>query len=86
MPVLLNNFSLNIFLFTLILSSFFQPPPCTKTAKKKIQEITKKDGYWDISKEIYLKHGSRKRLRKNINNKKIVSKEKEIQYELKLDF
>ena len=61
-------------------------PNSTKTAKKKIQEITKKDGYWDISKEIYLKHGSRKRLRKNINNKKIVSKEKEIQYELKLDF
>ena len=38
------------------------------------------------SKEIYLKHGSRKSLRKNINNKKIVSKEKEVQYELKLDF
>ena len=47
-------------------------------------EITKKDGYWDISKEIYLKHGSRKRLRKNTNNKKIVSKE--IQCELNLDF
>ena len=61
-------------------------PISTKTAKKKIQEITKKDGYWDISKEIYLKHGSRKRLRKNINNKKIVSKEKGKQYELKLDF
>jgi len=59
-------------------------PNSTKTAKKKIQEITKKDGYWDISKEIYLKHGSRKRLRKNISNKKILSKE--IQYELKLDF
>ena len=59
-------------------------PNSTKTAKKKIQEITKKDGYWDISKEIYLKHGSRKRLTKNISNKKIVSKE--IQYELKLDF
>jgi len=61
-------------------------PNSAKTAKKKIQEITKKDGYWDISKEIYLKHGSRKRLRKNINNKKTVSKEKEKQYELKLDF
>jgi len=57
-----------------------------KTARKKIQEITKIDGYWDISKEIYLKHGSRKRLRKNINNKKTVSKEKEKQYEMKLDF
>jgi len=51
-------------------------PNSTKTAKKKIKEITKKDGYWDISKEIFLKHGSRKRLRKNINNKKIVSNEK----------
>jgi len=61
-------------------------PLSTKAAKKKIQEITKKDGYWDISKEIYLKHGSRKRLRKNISNKKIVPKKKEIQYELKLDF
>jgi len=61
-------------------------PNSTKNAKKKIQEITKKDRYWDISKEIYLKHGSRKRLRKNINNKKTVSKEKEKQYELKLDF
>ena len=46
-------------------------PNSTKTAKKKIQEITKKDGYWDISKEIYLKHGSRKRPRININNKKL---------------
>ena len=61
-------------------------PSSTKTAKKKIQEITKKDGYWDISKAIYLKHGSRKRFRKNKDNKKIISKEKEIQYELKLDF
>jgi len=61
-------------------------PNSTKAAKKKIQEITKKDGYWDISEEIYFKHGSRKRLRKNINNKKIVSKEKGKQYELKLDF
>ena len=60
-------------------------PNSTKIAKKKIQEIIKKSGYWDISKEIYLKHGSRKRDRKNINNKKIVSKKKEIQYELKLD-
>ena len=43
----------------------------SREAREKIQEITKKDGYWDISEEVYLKHGSRKRLRKNINNKKI---------------
>ena len=60
-------------------------PSSTKNAKKRIQEITKKEGYWDISKEIYLKHGSRKSVRKNINNKKIVSKKKEVQFELKLD-
>ena len=59
----------------------------TLEAKKKIKEITKKEGYWAISREIYLKHGSRKR---NSINKKIVPnrnfhKEKEIQYELKLD-
>ena len=89
-----------IYIFSKLLSRFNQEeyeqinyirpiidiPNSTKTAKKKIQEITKKDGYWDISEEIYLKHGSRKRLRKNINYKKIVSKKKEKQYELKLDF
>jgi len=60
-------------------------PSTTKTAKKKILEITKKDGYWDISIKVYLKNGSRKRLRKNINIKNIISNDKEIQYELKLD-
>ena len=33
----------------------------TKIARKKIKEITQKEGYWDISKKIYLKHGSRKK-------------------------
>ena len=54
--------------------------------KKDLRIFDNEAGYWDISKEIYLKHGSRKRLRKKINNKKIVSKKKEIQYELKIDF
>jgi len=60
----------------------------TKNARNKIQEITQKDGYWDISKEIYLKHGSRRnpirkkrKYPKNINLKQ----NKEFQYELNLD-
>ena len=78
--------NIRIFAFSIFFKQNTLISNSTKTAKKKIQEITIKDGYWDISKEIYLKHGSRKRLRKNINNKKTVSKEKEKQYELKLDF
>ncbi len=55
----------------------------SREAREKIQEITQKKGYWDISKNIYLKHGSRKkkvinkRPKKNNNNK-------QIQYELNL--
>ena len=56
----------------------------TKIAKRKIKEITIKPGYWDISKEIYTKHGSRKIKAKNKKNN-INKKSKEIQYELKLD-
>tara|TARA_B100000965_G_scaffold332170_1_gene296585 strand:+ start:709 stop:2214 length:1506 start_codon:yes stop_codon:yes gene_type:complete len=60
----------------------------TKNARKKIQEITKKDGYWDISKEIYIKHGSRrKRLSKIKSDYKNsnLKLNKEIQYELNLE-
>tara|TARA_B100001115_G_C15656207_1_gene316357 strand:- start:281 stop:697 length:417 start_codon:yes stop_codon:yes gene_type:complete len=32
----------------------------TREARKKISQITKKEGYWEISKKIYIKHGSRK--------------------------
>ncbi len=59
----------------------------TKIARKKMQEITQKDGYWDISKEVYLKHGSRKRplIKRKNNPKKINLKEKrDFQYELNL--
>ena len=57
----------------------------SREARAKIQQITQKKGYWDISKEIYLKHGSRKRTKTNrklkISNNK---KQKQIQYELNL--
>ncbi len=55
----------------------------SREAREKIQEITQKKGYWDISKKIYLKHGSR---RKSVVNKrpKKSNNKKQIQYELNL--
>ena len=60
----------------------------TRNARNKIKEITQKDGYWDISKEIYLKHGSRRNplsKRKKYPRKINLKKNKELQYELNLD-
>jgi deoxyribodipyrimidine photo-lyase len=60
----------------------------TKIARKKIQEITQKDGYWDISKEIYLKHGSRRTSlikRKNYPKKNNIKPKSDLQYELHLE-
>ncbi len=60
----------------------------TKTARKKIQEITQKEGYWDISKEVYLKHGSRRKQlikRKNFPKNKDINLKVEHQYELKIE-
>ena len=48
-----------------------------------MQEITQKKGYWDISKKIYLKHGSRKKTVINKRPKKS-NNIKQIQYELNL--
>ena len=60
----------------------------TKIARKKIQEITQIDGYRDISKEVYLKHGSRRTslIKKRNHPKKINIKPKgDLQYELNLE-
>ena len=60
----------------------------TKIARKKIQEITQKDGYWDISKEVYLKHGSRRTpliKRKNHPKKINVKSKSNLQFELNLE-
>ena len=50
------------------------------------QEITQKEGYWDISKEVYLKHGSRKKSPTNRphNPKKINLKKSETKSEKKV--
>ena len=51
----------------------------SREAREKIKEITQKKGYWDISKKIYLKHGSRKK--KVINKRPKKSNNKiQIQY------
>jgi len=55
----------------------------SREAREKIQEITQKKGYWDISKKIYLKHGSRKKTVINKRTKKS-NNNKQIQYELNL--
>ena len=55
----------------------------SREAREKIQEITQKEGYWDISKKIYLKHGSRKKTLINKDLKKS-NNNKQIQYELNL--
>ena len=55
----------------------------SREAREKIQEITQKKGYWDISKKIYLKHGSRKKTLINKRPKKSNNNNK-IQYELNL--
>ena len=55
----------------------------SREARERIQEITQKKGYWDISKKIYLKHGSRKKTAINKRPKKSNNK-KQIQYELNL--
>ena len=55
----------------------------SREAREKIQEITKKNGYWDISKKIYLKHGSRKKTVINKRPKKS-NNNKQIQCELNL--
>ena len=56
----------------------------SREAREKIQEITKKKGYWDISKKIYLKHGSRKKTVINKRPKKS-NKDKQIQYEINIE-
>ena len=58
----------------------------SRYARNKLFEITKIEGYWDISKNIYKKHGSRKSsVRKKSKSRKLKKdKNKFKQYELSL--
>ena len=55
----------------------------SREAREKIQTITQKKGYWEISKKIFLKHGSRKKTAIN-KRPKISNNKKHFQYKLNL--
>ncbi len=85
-PWLLNKFNKEEYTKLNYIKPIVDIPNSTKKARNKLKKITQKEGYWEISKKIYLKHGSRKRtaINRKINPNKI-KKEKDIQYELKLE-
>ena len=83
-PWLLSKFNLEEYAKLEYIKPIIDIPKTSREARKKIQEITKTKGYWDISKKIYLKHGSRKRFEKNRRTKKSNNKN-QIQYELNLE-
>ena len=56
----------------------------SKDARKLIYEISLKDGYWNISKNIYEKHGSRRSKLKRKEKKRINKKSSNKQFELDL--
>ena len=87
-PWLMENFNPNEYSKSTYVKPIIDILKTTKNARKKIQEIIQKDGYWDISNEIYIKHGSRtKRIskRKNYNKTINLKQKKELQCELNLD-
>ncbi len=59
----------------------------SRSARKRLYKITQIEGYWDISKNVYKKHGSRKsNLRKRIKSKKRKKDQKDLhQFELNLE-
>ena len=58
----------------------------SKKARKSLFQISLKDGYWDVSKLIYAKHGSRKSNFKSKVKRKIIKKPSFKQFELNLNF
>ena len=57
----------------------------SQKARRSLYKISLKDGYWDISKSIYEKHGSRKSAFNKKANKKINKKSFNKQFELNLN-
>ena len=59
----------------------------TRSARERLYKITQIEGYWDISKNVYKKHGSRKsNFRKRIKSKKQINDKKTLhQFELNLE-
>ena len=59
----------------------------SRSARERLYKITQIEGYWDISKNVYKKHGSRKsNLRKRIKSKMRKKDQKDLhQFELNLE-
>ena len=59
----------------------------SRSARERLYKITQIEGYWDISKNVYKKHGSRKsNFRKRIKSKKQKKDQKNLhQFELNLE-
>ena len=87
-PWLMEKFNSSDSLDNIYTKPIIELSKTTKIARKKIKEITQKEDYWKISKEVYLKHGSRRKpsiKRKNISKNIDLKHKKEHQFELKLE-
>ncbi|KGF90217.1 Deoxyribodipyrimidine photolyase [Prochlorococcus marinus str. MIT 9107] len=82
-PWLLSKFNIEEYIKLDYIAPIVEITKTSREARKKIQLATQQKGYWDISKKIYKKHGSRKKIATNRIPKKIIDK-KQIQYELNL--
>tara|TARA_Y100000589_G_scaffold296202_1_gene303204 strand:- start:518 stop:916 length:399 start_codon:yes stop_codon:yes gene_type:complete len=84
-PWLIKNFdtynSLNINYVKPIIDLKFT----SRKARKSLYQISLKEGYWDVSKIIYEKHGSRKSTLKSKSKKKMIKKVSNKQFELNLN-
>ena len=84
-PWLINNFDI----YNYLTINYFKPivdlKITSKDARKSLFQISQKKGYWNISKVIYAKHGSRKSLTKRKTKKILNKKSTNIQFELELN-
>tara|TARA_Y100001968_G_C19366689_1_gene722921 strand:- start:588 stop:968 length:381 start_codon:yes stop_codon:yes gene_type:complete len=73
-PWLLSKFNCDEYAKLEYIKPIVDIPKTSREARKKIKEITQKKGYWDISKKIYLKHGSRGKTALNKRPEKTITK------------
>ncbi len=88
-PWLMEKFNSRVYSNTKYTKPIVDLLQTTKLARKKIKEITQIEGYWDISKGVYLKHGSRRKpliKRKNFPKKRHLKHKEEHQFELNIEF
>jgi len=83
-PWLINNFDIYNSLKINYVKPIIDLKISSKDARKKLYQISQKEGYWNISKNIYEKHGSRRSTLKRKVKKKINKKSTNLQFELDL--